>query len=68
MKILWVKSDFLHPTTRGGQIRTLEMLRRRAYSPAQFESLVAESPFQTCAMRSEGIGLEVKLVKRDLTN
>jgi glycosyltransferase involved in cell wall biosynthesis len=28
MKILWVKSDFLHPTTRGGQIRTLETLRR----------------------------------------
>jgi glycosyltransferase involved in cell wall biosynthesis len=28
MKILWVKNDFLHPTTRGGQIRTLEMLRR----------------------------------------
>lgn len=28
MKILWVKGDFLHPTTRGGQIRTLEMLRR----------------------------------------
>lgn len=28
MKLLWVKSDFLHPTTRGGQIRTLEMLRR----------------------------------------
>ncbi|MEK7754597.1 MAG: glycosyltransferase family 4 protein [Acidobacteriota bacterium] len=28
MKILWVKTDFLHPTTRGGQIRTLEMLRR----------------------------------------
>jgi len=28
MKILWVKSDFLHPTNRGGQIRTLEMLRR----------------------------------------
>ncbi len=27
MKILWVKTDFLHPTTRGGQIRTLEMLR-----------------------------------------
>jgi polysaccharide biosynthesis protein PslH len=30
MKILWVKTDFLHPTTRGGQIRTLEMLRRLA--------------------------------------
>ena len=27
MKILWVKSDFLHPTTNGGQIRTLEMMR-----------------------------------------
>ena len=27
MKILWVKSDFLHPTDRGGQIRTLEMLK-----------------------------------------
>jgi len=28
MKLLWVKTDFLHPTTRGGQIRTLELLRR----------------------------------------
>lgn len=28
MKILWVKSDFLHPTDRGGQIRSLEMLKR----------------------------------------
>ena len=28
MKILWVKTDFLHPTTRGGQIRTLQMLRQ----------------------------------------
>jgi glycosyltransferase involved in cell wall biosynthesis len=28
MKILWVKCDFLHPTTKGGQIRTLETLRR----------------------------------------
>lgn len=28
MKILWVKSDFLHPTTKGGQIRTLEILKR----------------------------------------
>jgi len=27
MKILWVTSNFLHPTTKGGQIRTLEMLR-----------------------------------------
>ena len=28
MKLLWAKTDFLHPTTRGGQIRTLEMLRQ----------------------------------------
>jgi polysaccharide biosynthesis protein PslH len=27
MRILWVKADFLHPTNRGGQIRTLEMLK-----------------------------------------
>ena len=28
MKILWVKADFLHPTTKGGHIRTLETLKR----------------------------------------
>ena len=28
MKILWVKSDFLHPTRGGGQIRTLETLKQ----------------------------------------
>jgi len=28
MKILWVSPGFLHPTNRGGQIRTLEMLKR----------------------------------------
>jgi hypothetical protein len=27
MKILWVNPNFLHPTTKGGQIRTLEILR-----------------------------------------
>lgn len=27
MKILWANPHFLHPTTKGGQIRTLEMLR-----------------------------------------
>lgn len=27
MKILWVTTNFLHPTNKGGQIRTLEMLR-----------------------------------------
>jgi ubiquinone/menaquinone biosynthesis C-methylase UbiE len=42
---------------------TLEMLRRRAYSPARFERLAAESPFQTCEINMEGIGLEVRLRK-----
>lgn len=28
MKLLWAGASFLHPTTRGGQIRTLETLRR----------------------------------------
>lgn len=28
MKLLWGKADFLHPTDRGGQIRTLETLKR----------------------------------------
>lgn len=28
MKVLWVSTNFLHPTTKGGHIRTLEMLRQ----------------------------------------
>ena len=28
MKILWVKSDFLHPTNKGGHIRTLGILKQ----------------------------------------
>ena len=43
---------------------TLEMLRRRAYSQAQFERLAAESNFQTCEIQTEGIGIEVRLRKR----
>jgi ubiquinone/menaquinone biosynthesis C-methylase UbiE len=46
-------------TTKG----TLEMLKRRAYSPARFEQLAEESPFKTCAITTEGIGLEVRLEK-----
>jgi ubiquinone/menaquinone biosynthesis C-methylase UbiE len=42
----------------------LTMLRRRAYSPAQFERLAAESAFRTCELRTEGVGLEVRLTKR----
>jgi ubiquinone/menaquinone biosynthesis C-methylase UbiE len=47
-------------TTKG----TLEMLKRRAYPPAKFEQLAAESPFKTCVITTEGIGLEVRLTKQ----
>jgi ubiquinone/menaquinone biosynthesis C-methylase UbiE len=42
---------------------TLEMLKRRAYSSAQFERLAAQSPFGTCEITTDGIGLEVRLKK-----
>lgn len=42
---------------------TLEALRNRAYSAAQFERLAAESPFRRCEIKKEGIGLEVRLTK-----
>jgi ubiquinone/menaquinone biosynthesis C-methylase UbiE len=43
---------------------TLEMLKRRAYSPARFKQLAAESRFQSCAISTQGIGLEVRLTKQ----
>jgi ubiquinone/menaquinone biosynthesis C-methylase UbiE len=43
---------------------TLEMLKRRAYSPAEFERLAAESPFKACEITTEGIGLEVRLTRQ----
>jgi ubiquinone/menaquinone biosynthesis C-methylase UbiE len=42
---------------------TLEMLRRRAYSPARFQQLAAESRFRTCEIRTEGNGLDIRLTK-----
>jgi hypothetical protein len=39
------------------------MLRRRAYSAAQFGLLARQSAFGTCDVRTEGIGLEVRLSK-----
>jgi ubiquinone/menaquinone biosynthesis C-methylase UbiE len=41
----------------------LRMLRRRAYSPAQFQRLAADSAFRTCDIQTEGIGMEVRLTK-----
>ena len=42
---------------------TLEMLKRRAYAPAQLARLATQSPFGTCEITTEGIGLEVRLTK-----
>ena len=56
MKLGWFSSF----TTKA----TLESLRRRAYTPRQFERLVVESAFRTCTIQTEGIGLEVRLTKQ----
>jgi ubiquinone/menaquinone biosynthesis C-methylase UbiE len=42
---------------------TLEMLRRRAYTPARFERLAAASPFGACDIQTKGISLTVRLNK-----
>ena len=42
---------------------TLEMLKRRAYTPATFERLVAASPFGTGEIHAEGISLVVRMRK-----
>jgi ubiquinone/menaquinone biosynthesis C-methylase UbiE len=41
--------------------QTLGWLRRRAFTPAQFEALAAESTFGACSVTQAGIGLEVRL-------
>ncbi|GAA4996640.1 class I SAM-dependent methyltransferase [Actinopolymorpha pittospori] len=41
----------------------LTMLRLRAATNAQFERLAAQSRFRTCAVRSEGILMDVRLTK-----
>jgi ubiquinone/menaquinone biosynthesis C-methylase UbiE len=43
--------------------RILAGLRSRAYSTNQLERLVAESTFRTCEIKTDGIGLEVRLQK-----
>lgn len=43
---------------------SLAMVRRRAYSRAQFEHLAAESAFRTCDFQTEGLGMEMRLKKR----
>src|SRR5579859_554438 len=58
-----VKAMELGPVSTFTTRATLEMLRRRAYLPAQFEALASDSPFDTCEIVKSGIGLEVRLRK-----
>ncbi|MBE1499568.1 ubiquinone/menaquinone biosynthesis C-methylase UbiE [Amycolatopsis lexingtonensis] len=43
--------------------QTLGWLRRRAFTPAQFEELAAQSAFGGCSVTTNGIGLEVRLAR-----
>ncbi|WP_410667210.1 class I SAM-dependent methyltransferase [Amycolatopsis sp. cmx-4-68] len=43
--------------------QALGWLRRRAFTPAQFETLAAESAFGGCSVTADGIGLEVRLTR-----
>jgi ubiquinone/menaquinone biosynthesis C-methylase UbiE len=58
-----VKGMQLGPLSSFMTMATLERLRNRAYSPAQFERLANESPFQSCEITTSGIGLEARLEK-----
>ncbi|WP_326567514.1 class I SAM-dependent methyltransferase [Amycolatopsis rhabdoformis] len=42
---------------------TLGQLRKRAYTPEQFEVLARESRFGSCRITTDGIGLEARLTK-----
>jgi ubiquinone/menaquinone biosynthesis C-methylase UbiE len=41
----------------------LNRLRKRAYTQAQFRDMASQTPFQTCAIQEDPIGLAVSLVK-----
>jgi ubiquinone/menaquinone biosynthesis C-methylase UbiE len=41
----------------------LKRLRKRAYTQEQFREMASRTPFKTCAIREEQIGLEVSLTK-----
>ncbi len=44
--------------------QTLKMLRRNAYTKEHFERLAAASPFGTCEIETNGLGIEVRLHKQ----
>jgi ubiquinone/menaquinone biosynthesis C-methylase UbiE len=58
-----VENQKLGPVSSFITKRVLAGLRARAYSTTQFERLVAQSRFGTCEIKTDGIGLEVRLKK-----
>jgi ubiquinone/menaquinone biosynthesis C-methylase UbiE len=54
----------LNPVNAFMTKRTLEMLRRRAYTKEQFEHLATASAFGGCEIETSGIGVEVRLKKQ----
>ena len=58
-----VDNQKLGPVSNFITKRVLAGLRARAYSTMQFERLVAQSRFGTCEIKTDGIGLEVRLNK-----
>jgi ubiquinone/menaquinone biosynthesis C-methylase UbiE len=59
-----VKSMGLNPVASVMTKVPLLGLRRRAYSPAEFQRLAAESAFGGCTVTTEGISMEVRLTKQ----
>ena len=53
VKILWVKTIFIHPTTVGGQIRTLEMVKR-LHRLTQLHYLAFDEPANPEGLRRAG--------------
>jgi SAM-dependent methyltransferase len=45
---------------------TLGWLRRRAYTPAQFERMAARSPFGGASIETAGVGVDVRMTKAPL--
>jgi ubiquinone/menaquinone biosynthesis C-methylase UbiE len=59
-----VKPMRLNPVNAFMTRKTLEMLRRRAYTKEQFERLATASAFGGCEIETSGIGIEVRLKKQ----
>jgi ubiquinone/menaquinone biosynthesis C-methylase UbiE len=59
-----VKPMRLNPVNAFMTRKTLEMLRRRAYTKEQFERLTTASAFGGCEIETSGIGIEVRLKKQ----